>query len=57
MFLKKKLRFFLVIIFFWGYIGNSFSIEPDKFVQLTVDEASEALRSAFAMSNAPSAAD
>ena len=47
MFLKKKLRFFLVIIFFWGYIGNSFSIEPDEFVQLTVDEASEILSSTY----------
>ena len=43
MFLKKKLRFFLVIIFFLGYIGNSFSIEPNEFVQLAVDEASEVL--------------
>ena len=43
MFLKKKLRFFLLIIFFWGYIGNSFSIEPNEFVQLAVDEASEVL--------------
>ena len=47
MFLKKKLRFFLVIIFFWGYIGNSFSIEPDEFVQLAVDEASEVLSSTY----------
>ena len=43
MFLKKKLRFFLIIIFFLGYIGNSFSIEPNEFVQLAVDEASEVL--------------
>ena len=47
MFLKKKLRFFLVIIFFWGYIGNSFSIEPDEFVQLTVDEASQVLSNTY----------
>ena len=47
MFLKKKLRFFLLIIFFWGYIGNSFSIEPDEFVQLTVDEASEVLSDTY----------
>ena len=47
MFLKKKLRFFLVIIFFWGYIGNSFSIGPDEFVQLAVDEASEVLSSTY----------
>ena len=47
MFLKKKLRFFLVIIFFWGYIGNSFSIEPDEFVQLAVDEASEVLSGTY----------
>lgn len=47
MFLKKKLRFFLVIIFFWGYIGNSFSIEPDEFIQLTVDEASEVLSGTY----------
>ena len=47
MFLKKKLRFFLVIIFFWGYIGNSFSIEPDEFVQLTVDEASQVLSDSY----------
>ena len=47
MFLKKKLRFFLVIIFFLGHIGNSFSIEPDKFVQLTVDEASEVLSGTY----------
>jgi len=47
MFLKKKLRFFLVIIFFWGYIGNSFSIEPDEFIQLAVDEASEVLSGTY----------
>ena len=47
MFLKKKLRFFLVIVFFWGYIGNSFSIEPDEFIQLTVDEASEVLSGTY----------
>tara|TARA_B100000315_G_scaffold131861_1_gene121352 strand:- start:553 stop:1152 length:600 start_codon:yes stop_codon:yes gene_type:complete len=47
MFLKKKLRFFLLIIFFWGYIGNSFSIEPDEFVQLTVDEASQVLSDTY----------
>ena len=47
MFLKKKLIFFLVIIFFLGHIGNSFSIEPDKFVQLTVDEASEVLSGTY----------
>ena len=47
MFLKKKLRFFLAIIFFWGYIGNSFSIEPDEFIQLTVDEASEVLSGTY----------
>ena len=47
MFLKKKLRFFLVIIFFWGYIGNSFSIGPDEFVQLAVDEASEVLSGTY----------
>tara|TARA_B100000586_G_scaffold266779_1_gene240407 strand:- start:1160 stop:1759 length:600 start_codon:yes stop_codon:yes gene_type:complete len=47
MFLKKKLKFFLLIIFFWGYIGNSFSIEPDEFVQLTVDEASQVLSNTY----------
>ena len=47
MFLKKKLRFFLVIIFFLGYIGNSFSIEPNEFVQLAVDEASEVLSGTY----------
>ena len=47
MFFKKKLRFFLVIIFFLGYIGNSFSIEPDEFVQLTVDEASQVLSDTY----------
>ena len=47
MFLKKKLKFFLLIIFFWGYIGNSFSIEPDEFVQLAVDEASEVLSGTY----------
>ena len=47
MFLKKKLKFFLLIIFFWGYIGNSFSIEPDEFIQLTVDEASEVLSGTY----------
>ena len=47
MFLKKKLRFFLVIVFFWGYIGNSFSIEPDEFIQLAVDEASEVLSGTY----------
>ena len=47
MFLKKKLKFFLLIIFFWGYIGNSFSIEPNEFVQLAVDEASEVLSGTY----------
>jgi len=47
MFLKKKLKFFLLIIFFWGYIGNSFSIEPDEFVQSTVDEASQVLSNTY----------
>jgi len=47
MFLKKKLRFFLVIIFFLGYIGNSFSIEPNEFIQLTVDEASQVLSDTY----------
>jgi len=47
MFLKKKLRFFLVIVFFLGYIGNSFSIEPNEFVQLAVDEASEVLSGTY----------
>ena len=47
MFLKKKLKFFLLIIFFWGYIGNSFSIEPNEFIQLAVDEASEVLSSTY----------
>ncbi len=47
MFLKKKLRFFLVIIFFLGYIGNSFSIEPNEFIQLTVDEASQILSDSY----------
>ena len=47
MFLKKKLRFFLLIIFFWGYIGNSFSIEPDEFIQLAVDEASQVLSGTY----------
>ena len=47
MFLKKKLKFFLLIILFWGYIGNSFSIEPDEFVQLTVDEASQVLSDTY----------
>ena len=43
MFLKKNLRFFLVIFIFFGYIENSFSIEPSEFIQLTVNRASKAL--------------
>ena len=45
MFLKKNLRFFLAIFIFFGYIENSFCIEPNEFVQLTVDKASKALSS------------
>ena len=43
MILKKNLRFFLVIFIFFGYIENSFSIEPSEFIQLTVNRASKAL--------------
>ena len=43
MFLKKNLRFFLAIFIFFGYIENSFSIEPSEFIQLTVNRASKAL--------------
>ena len=43
MILKKNLRFFLAIFIFFGYIENSFSIEPSEFIQLTVNRASKAL--------------
>ena len=43
MILKKNLRFFLAIFIFFGYIENSFSIEPSEFIQLTVNRASKVL--------------
>ena len=44
---KKIFKFFLILAIFLGYIENSFSIEPKKFVQSTVDKASMALNINF----------
>ena len=38
---EKKILIFLVL--FFSFIGNSFSIEPDVFVQSTVNRASKLL--------------
>jgi len=43
MFQNKKIFKFLILIFFLGYMENSFSVEPKEFIQLTVDKASAAL--------------
>ena len=40
---KKIYRFFLAVIFFFIFVESSFSIEPDVFVQSTVNRASKTL--------------
>ena len=43
MILKVRFKIFLILLFLCGSLTSSFSIEPDKFVQNTVNRASEAL--------------
>ena len=44
---KNLISFFLTLIIVFSYIQKSFSIEPDVFVQSTVNRASEALGGNF----------
>jgi len=43
MILKVKFKTFLILLFLYSSIANSYSMEPNEFVQSTVDKASEAL--------------
>tara|TARA_B110000196_G_C21141782_1_gene664228 strand:+ start:616 stop:1215 length:600 start_codon:yes stop_codon:yes gene_type:complete len=43
MILVKKFKFFLIILFIFSYAEKSFSIEPNIFVQSTVNRASDVL--------------
>ena len=47
MFLKKVFSFFLVIFISTILVNNSYSLEPEEFVQQTVNYASEALNKDF----------
>ena len=49
MFLLRKYikNFFLILSLFFLITNNSYSIEPNEFVQNTVNEASEALNKNF----------
>ena len=44
---KKIFNYFLILFLSAGYIGSSFSIEPNIFVQSTVNRASQALSNDF----------
>ena len=44
---KFLIKFSLILILFSTFIGKSFSLEPEKFVQTVVDEASLVLAKAF----------
>ena len=50
MFLLRKylINFFLILFLSFSFTNNSFSIEPNEFVQNTVNEASKALSGNFA---------
>ena len=43
MFFKVKFKIFLTLFFLLSFVVNSHSIEPNEFVQNTVNRASEAL--------------
>ena len=49
MFLLRKylINFFLILFLSFSFTNNSFSIEPNEFVQITVNEASKALSGNF----------
>ena len=47
MYLKKKKFLFIILILFFGLIKNSYSIEPNIFVQSTVNRASTILSNNF----------
>ena len=47
MYLKKKIFLFIILILFFGLIKNSYSIEPNIFVQSTVNRASTILSNNF----------
>jgi len=47
MFLKKTISFLISLVIFFSSIAKVYSIEPDIFVQSTVNRASEALNNKF----------
>ena len=47
MFLKKNTTFLILLVIFFSSITKVYSIEPDIFVQSTVNRASEALNNKF----------
>ena len=47
MYLKKKIFLFIILLLFFGLINNSYSIEPNIFVQSTVNRASTILSNNF----------
>ena len=47
MFLKKTITFLISLVIFFSSIAKVYSIEPDIFVQSTVNRASEALNNKF----------
>jgi len=44
---KKLIKFSLILIVFASFIGKSFSLEPEEFVQTVVDQASSILTKNF----------
>ena len=44
---KFLIKFSLILIVFSTFVGKSFSLEPEKFVQSVVDEASLILTKTF----------
>ena len=46
-FKKYLIKILLILILFFTFVAKSFSIEPEKFVQLVVDEASAVLTKNF----------
>ena len=47
MYLKKKIFLFIILLLFFGLIKNSYSIEPNIFIQSTVNRASTILSNNF----------
>ena len=47
MFLKKTITFLISLVIFFSSIAKVYSIEPDIFVQSTVNRASEALNNKY----------